>query len=161
MASSPETQIAPQREEAHGELQLAGISGQFTSPQGIPELWQRFASQHIGRIHGQVGHKTYGVIFGSDAKTGSFEYMAAVEVTEVDNVSASLRKLVIPPQTYKVYLHEGHVSKFSDTIMKISRSGAIKADNPADQPAMIEYYGESFDPKTGFGDMQIWVPVAR
>jgi AraC family transcriptional regulator len=29
----------------------------------------------------------------------------------------------------------------------------------AGSPRMIEYYAENFDPETGLGDMEVWLPL--
>jgi predicted transcriptional regulator YdeE len=31
----------------------------------------------------------------------------------------------------------------------------------ASAPAFLERYGEAFDPRTGMGDVEVWVPVEK
>ena len=157
MSTSPERQIAPIREEPRRELSLVGLSGTFTGPQGIPELWQKFAP-YLGKIPGQIGRVTYGINFIPRPGSNEFEYMAAVEVADFAGVPKELKQVVIPGQTYQIFQHQEHVSGFSSTIRKIMNSGYIKPA-PEGQVGLIEYYGERFDPKSGFGDMEIWVPI--
>ena len=160
MSSSPERKIAPIRTEAPGQLLMAGLSGEFSSPAGIPELWQQFVP-NLGKVTGQVGNVAYGVIFASDP-SGKFKYMAAMRVNNFTSVPAELEILTIPAQKYLVFRHDGHASQLSSTIEKICKTGVMQTPGPVandSQVAMLEYYGEKFDPATGTGDMEVWVPT--
>jgi AraC family transcriptional regulator len=67
--------------------------------------------------------------------------------------------LRIPEQTYAVFGHREHISSIAATRKWIrnqglSESGYKAADGPA-----LERYDERFDGRTGFGGLEIWIPI--
>lgn len=159
MTPSAERQLAPIRTESPGEMLMIGLSGVFTSPRGIPELWQQFAP-HIGKTPGQIGNVAYGIVTNDNSDVKRFHYMAAVRVATFANVPAQLSKLTIPAYRYKIFRHDGHASQMSSTIEKLAKMSAFTPGIPvADKSlAFLEYYGEGFDPKTDLGDIEVWIP---
>jgi AraC family transcriptional regulator len=70
----------------------------------------------------------------------------------------------IPTQKYAVFSHREHVSKLSNTVGTIlskwlPQSGYEVAHVGADAPDFFERYGEDFDPQTGTGGMEVWIPI--
>ena len=58
-----------------------------------------------------------------------------------------------------MFVHAGHVSEVPTTWHTIwnhvlSAAGVEATDGPA-----FERYGEMFDPRTGLGGLEIWVPI--
>ena len=159
MTTSAERQLAPIRIETPGEMLMVGLNGEFTSPKGIPELWQRFAP-HIGKIPGQIGNIAYGIVTNDGSNPAKFNYTAAVRVNAFANVPAQLNKLTIPAHQYKVFRHDAHASQISSTVEKLHKMGAFTAGIPSEGKflAFLEYYGEQFDPKSGLGGMEVWLP---
>ena len=65
----------------------------------------------------------------------------------------------IPEQRYAVFTHRDHISTIRRTVNTIwnhwlPASGLKAADAPN-----FERYDENFDPLTGNGGLEIWVPV--
>ena len=65
----------------------------------------------------------------------------------------------IPEQKYAVFTHSEHISTIRRTVNTIWNhwlpiSGMKAADAPS-----FERYDEAFDPATGNGGLEIWVPV--
>jgi AraC family transcriptional regulator len=54
-----------------------------------------------------------------------------------------------------VFAHREHVSTIRRTV---TRSGASGCHEVADAPN-FERYGEQFDPQTGMGGLEIWIPI--
>jgi AraC family transcriptional regulator len=153
------TNLEPPRFENGKPLLIVGLSERYTceSSKAIPAQWQRFAP-HIGNIPGQVGKVAYGVRCNSD-EAGNFDYICGVEVSDFDDVPAELARLRIPPQRYAVFRHRDHISSVRRTMHTIwskwlPESGHEVADAPD-----FERYGEEFDPKTGNGGLEVWVPL--
>jgi AraC family transcriptional regulator len=153
------TDLAPPRFETLAPLLVAGLSQRYDceSSKAIPAQWQRFAP-HIGNIPGQVGWTTYGVRHNCD-DDGNFDYIAGVEVASFSRLPPELARLRIPAQRYAVFGHAEHVSTIRRTIMTIWNkwlpvSGVQVADAPD-----FERYGESFDPHTGMGGLELWIPI--
>ena len=141
-----------------GPLLIAGASERYTPQTAarIPQLWQQFAPQ-IGHIPGQVGWTTYGVCLNGDDH--GFEYVAGVEVEHLDDVPAGLRGLTVPAHTYAVFTHRGHVSALRSTMDAIFATWLPTSNYRYAGAPILERYGEAFDPKTGGGEIEVWLPV--
>lgn len=144
----------------HPALLIAGFREYFSDPNAIPAQWQRLAP-YLGSIPGQVGRAAYGVCFQDD--TG-LDYLSGVEVDDVHSLRSDFQFVEIPAQRYAVFLHEGHVSQLYDTLCNIWNEWLPASGNKHSRPnhggtAFFERYGEGFDPLTGRGDMQVWIPI--
>jgi AraC family transcriptional regulator len=142
-------------------LLLAGLRGHFTARtwEGIPALWQRLAS--YGKVPGQVGSVHYGLCFNM---SDGIDYLAGVEVSGAAGLPGQFSSVSVPAQKYVVFSHREHVSKLYNTVDTIWRewfpgSGHEAAPPVAGAPNFFERYGEGFDPRTGMGDMEVWIPV--
>jgi len=65
----------------------------------------------------------------------------------------------VPERRYAVFTHKGHVSQLRRTHYTIwnkwlPESGSGFADAPS-----FERYGEDFNPMTGLGPIEVWMPV--
>jgi AraC family transcriptional regulator len=137
---------------------IAGMRERFTYDrmQEIPGLWQRF-SPYIGTQAEQVERTAYGVVF---AMKPEVDYMAGVQVSSATGAFESLDQVTIPAQQYLVFGHEGHVSKIPETVTTIFQEWLpTSGQTVGDFPAVLERYGEQFNPHTGTGGMEIWVPL--
>jgi AraC family transcriptional regulator len=158
--------LAPRRITDAAEFAVAGLHARFTNETcaDIPALWQRFAPS-IGRIPGQTGSVAYGICFARERGDDAFDYLAGVEVAGAGPSAAPLTRVVIPAQRWAVFAHDEHVSRIRDTVHRIFAewlpgSGHVAADAPG-QPTLLERYGDTFNPATGFGGIEIWIPLAR
>lgn len=155
---SSTTTIAPPRIVRAEALLIFGLGQRYHNTNaGIPSQWDRFLP-YLGNIPGQVDDTTYGVICNTD-EAGSIEYISGVQVREFPDHPAEFSRLRIPPQSYAVFEHREHVSAVSATWQAIwnhelSNAGYQATDGPA-----FERYGKAFDPRTGLGGLEIWVPV--
>lgn len=152
-------ELDPPRIETGRTLLIAGIGQRyrFETSQGIPQQWEKFAP-HIGHVPGQVGSLSYGVCCNADG-AGNFEYVAGVEVANFDEVPAEFSRVRVPAQRYAVFSHREHISRLRATVYAIwnkwlPTSGYQHADAPD-----FERYDERFDPHTGNGVVEIWVPI--
>jgi AraC family transcriptional regulator len=146
------------RIEARDTLLVAGLAERFNyeAISDIPDLWQRFVPL-FDSVAGRIGYVTYGVVFNPDVE--SFEYLAGVEVASLDAISSDLRGLRIPAQTYAVFVHRGHISGLRATMSAIwSVRLPASAYESVDAP-VYERYDDAFNPKTGEGEVEIWIPV--
>lgn len=143
--------------EAHLILGL-GQRYQCEAKAGIPSQWNSFLP-HLGHIQGQIGKIAYGVICNSD-ESGNFDYICGVEVREFPSQPPEFTRLRIPPQTYAVFEHRDHISAIASTWKAIWEQGLAGAGLRATDGPALEVYGERFDSRTGFGGLELWVPVA-
>jgi len=142
-----------------GELLLvAGFAERITYDNiaSIPQLWQKI-SAHIGHLPNEIPGYAYGVKFNSD--NNGFEYLAGIAVSTFEGLPGEFRTSRIPPQTYAVFIHRGHIATIRETMKAIwneylPQSGLTVMDAPE-----YERYGSSFDPRTGNGEVEIFIPI--
>jgi AraC family transcriptional regulator len=159
MDSTVTDKLQPPRFTTARPLLIAGVSDRFSHENGagIPGLWQRF-HQSVADIPGRIGQVAYGVCCNGD-DAGNFDYIAGVEVSDYSDLPREFARVRIPEQKYAVFAHRDHVSSIRRTVNTIwnhwlPASGLKMADAPN-----FERYDENFDPLTGNGGFEIWVPV--
>jgi AraC family transcriptional regulator len=152
------TLAEPRFEEKSARL-FAGLNDKFNNknPAGIPGLWQRFNTYWEAIPH-MVPGAAYGICHTYDDQ-GNFDYIAGVEVSEFTDLPAEFFRLRVPAQRYAVFSHNGHVSDIRSVCHTIwnkwlPESGFAVADTPAQ-----ERYHARFDPRTGHGGFEIWLPI--
>jgi AraC family transcriptional regulator len=159
MDSTPSDNLHAPRFETTAPLLIAGIGERYNHENGagIPGQWQRF-QQSVANIPGRIGPVAYGVCCNGD-DAGNFDYIAGVEVCDFSDLPREFSSVRIPEQRYAVFTHREHISTIRRTINAIwnhwlPASGLKAADAPS-----FERYDEKFDPLTGNGGLEIWVPV--
>ena len=140
-------------------LLVAGLGERYTWESGaaIPGQWQRF-HQSVANFPGRIGQVAYGVCCNAD-DAGNYDYIAGVEVSDFSDLPREFSRARIPEQKYAVFAHRDHISTIRRTINTIwnqwlPASGLKAADAPS-----FERYDENFDPLTGNGGFEIWMPV--
>ena len=140
-------------------LLVAGIGERYTCETGaaIPGQWQRF-HQSVATFPGRIGPVAYGVCCNGD-DAGNFDYIAGVEVADFSDLPREFSRVRIPEAKYAVFTHSDHISTIRRTVNTIwnhwlPASGLKAADAPN-----FERYDENFDPLTGNGGLEIWIPV--
>lgn len=151
--------VAEPRFETGHFLLIAGLGGRFSpdTTEGIPKLWETFMP-HIGQVPAQKGDVTYGICCNPDGQ-GGFEYIAGVEISKLDDLPERYRWIEVQPQQYAVFEHTGSLDTLPQTFQYIWKtwlpgSGRTAADAPE-----FERYSADFNPETGTGTLEIWVPL--
>jgi AraC family transcriptional regulator len=149
------------RIEDRGPFLIAGSVGHYKIPEvsGISRQWDEFA-KYLGKIPGQAGWTTYGVCFNMDG-SGKMDYMCGVEVTEDAVTPDGLALMRIKPHLYAVFLHRDHISKITETWDAIFREWCPSSGRKLLPAPQFEVYDERFDPTTGNGVVEIWIPIER
>ncbi len=143
-------------------MTVAGMTARYTddSSGGIPSQWQRFAPW-IGRVPGQAGPVAYGVCYNYDEESGNIEYLSGVEVKgDGNSLPKELTSVKLPAHRYAVFTHRGHISTIRGTWAAIFREWVPKSGQKPTESPSFERYDERFDPKTGNGELEIWLPVS-
>ena len=155
------TNLKAPRIETLQPMLIVGLSERYNSETcaNIPAQWQRFAA-HIGHIPGQIGRAGYGVICNSD-EAGNMEYISGVEVSDFSRVPAELSRLRIPEQSYAVFAQPDHISTIRQTWFTIWNEGLPESGHQSSGGPEIERYGEEFNPQTGTGGFEIWIPIRK
>jgi len=148
---------APRFEHAK-EIVVAGLSGSYTfeTRDKIPLQWERFAP-NIGKVPGQVGQVSFGVCLNVSPGRG-FEYLSGVEVKDAGALPAEFATVRLPACEYAVFMHRDHVSVIGHTIDKIWNDWVPQAGLNVASAPWFERYTEEFNPQTGMGGMEIWIP---
>jgi AraC family transcriptional regulator len=94
---------------------------------------------------------------GDDA--GNVEYICGVEVSDFSRLPKELSRVRIPEHRYAVFTHRDHISTirrvwFSIFDKWLPESGFQVAEAPE-----FERYGAEFDPRSGNGGFEIWIPI--
>jgi AraC family transcriptional regulator len=159
MTSTPTSELEPPRFETLKPMLFAGLVERYDcqSPAGIPNQWQRFAP-FLGNIPRQVGKIAYGVIYNFDGD-GHFDYLCGVEVAAAGDLPKGITSLPVPAQKYAVFTHRGHIAGIRATISAIWSKWLPESGHESVNAPSFERYGPEFDPQTGLGGFEIWVPV--
>lgn len=153
------TNLPPPRFEDGEPLLIAGLSERYNceASMGIPSQWQRF-NEYFGKVPGQIGRIAYGVCHNTD-DAGNFDYLCGVEVSDFSSVPDTLSHVRVPAQRYAVFTHREHISSIRRTWNTIWNAWLpASGHTPADAPN-FERYSEQFDPVTGMGGVEIWLPL--
>ncbi|WP_179379921.1 AraC family transcriptional regulator [Jannaschia marina] len=126
----------------------------FEDNAGILGLWQSFETT-TANVESSAPDVAYGVCADADG-AGSFRYLAGLAAeARVDGLDA----VDLPAARYAVFTHDGHISDLPRTVYTIwNRSLPDHGLDPAGTPD-FEVYDRRFDPRTGRGPVEIWIPV--
>ena len=160
MSTIESTHIEVTRLQEGRALRIAGITEHYTADKSaaIPSQWQRFIP-HIGHIPGQTGPEAYGLM--QFHESGEMDYTAGVEVKSSSRVAAPLSVIDVPQQFYAVFTHRGHVSGVRSTCDAIWNDWFPRSEAKPVNGPQFEKYDARFNPTTGEGEMEIWIPIQR
>jgi AraC family transcriptional regulator len=130
----------------------------FEDLKAIPGQWERFM-QHYDEIDDKADPIPWGLCLGVDDE-GRFDYLCAVKVSAADRLPKGLIRTTTAPHTYAIFQHREHVSRLYATYSAIwndwlPTSGRAMAEAPC-----LEQHCETFDTRTGYGGVDIWIPLA-
>lgn len=159
MTSSSMTNLNPPRFESMPARSFAGLTEHHRceAPAGIPMQWQRFNAR-LPTLPKEWTHAAYGICVNFDAD-GNFDYLTGVQVPEATVPPPGLVLLRLPAQQYAIFRHEGHVAGIRSTISAIWSEWFPSSGREPVEGEMIERYGPEFNPSTGLGGVEIWIPI--
>jgi AraC family transcriptional regulator len=145
--------------ESGKPLLVAGLGERYAweTSKAVPAQWQRFVL-YLGSISGQVGGARFGVSCNGDDE-GNFDYIAGVEATDFSDLPATFSRVRIGPQKYAVFCHREHISNIRSTVNTMWSNWLPESGYEVADAANFERFGEEFNPKTGMGGFQIWMPI--
>lgn len=158
MNTNPE--LTPRFEEI-GPLKIAGVSKFYTEATigEIPALWQSFVP-HLGKIPGQIGGVTYGVILVPKPGADAWEYACGVQVSDLEQMLPDFKPFFIERTKYAVFSHDKHISAIRETFDYIWNKWLPKSKTKITRGPRIEKYSETFRPEAP-GGVEIWIPLAE
>lgn len=122
----------------------------------IPALWQQF--HPYMNLPQRIGGDSYGICSG-DNDGCAVNYFCGVEVESEPYSISQLETMRIQEQHYAVFPHREHIASINQTFNYIwsewlPQSGCIPVNAPS-----FELYHGNFDRQSGFGGVEIWIPV--
>ena len=159
MDASLELKLTEPRIEKRKPMLLAGLIQTYAMKDigGIPSQWEKFNAWH-GQIPNTVGESAYGASLAFSEEKGC-DYMCAVEVSDTSDVPKEFSTYTVPAATYAIFRQPGHITLMRPTIGTIWGKWLPQSGYEADETPLIEYYGPEFDPVTGNGGFEVWLPV--
>ncbi|MFC1819755.1 GyrI-like domain-containing protein [Thermodesulfobacteriota bacterium] len=128
----------------------------------IPQLWDRF----IPRIHEIKNHinreLSYGICYPTEdeSQNGEFEYIAAVEVGDLDEIPDGMVMRTVPTQKYAVFVHKGPADKIKETYGVIYGTLLPKLGYDFAKAPDFEYYDDRFDEDNQeTSELDIYIPI--
>jgi AraC family transcriptional regulator len=152
-------QLDPPRIVPGAPMLVVGLSERhsFETTQNIAAQWQRFMA-----FYGEIQHKADPIPLGVTTRMdedGNFEYVCGVEVSKFSANPLGLVELRIPAQTYAVFQHRQHVSTIPSTYSAILNNWLPEHNRLAADGPTLERHLATFDPRTGLGGVEIWIPL--
>jgi AraC family transcriptional regulator len=153
--------LAPPRLVDGPEVLAAGLSVRydFFDASGIPAQWQTFMRELVHRVPQRVPGIPFSI--SADLRDDlTFAYITAVEVSRIDEVPPPLVSIRVPARRWAVFHHGGHVSAIPATYAAIWDYGFHDQGLTVEAAPSMERHCPTFDPSTGEGGVEIWMPIA-
>lgn len=131
----------------------------FKDLEKIAGQWARFMPRYA-EIEDKSDPVPWGVGRAIDSDD-RLDYATAVRVTGTRSaVPDGLVRFAVAPQTYAVFQHAGHVSRIRATYDAIWNDWLPASGLTVAQAPTLEHHCDTFDPRTGEGGVDIWIPLA-
>lgn len=129
----------------------------FDRRQDIAGHWARFMTDRFDAIEHTDGSAPVGVV--SQSAEDGIDYMCAVSVRTVGLPPKGCTTLRVDTARYAVFTHARHVAHIGDTYRAIWDEWLPASDFAPMNAPSLERHKESFDPGTGLGGVDLWIPV--
>ena len=142
------------------EIRVVGLPAHYSydATAGIPGQWQQFMVSAT-TIPGRRPGIPIGVAANVDAD-GSFDYLCAVEVSAFSTtLPPRCVRVTVPAHRYAVFEHHGHIATIQKTYSAIWDEWLPAHQLTSSDAPSIERHRETFDPRTGEGGVDLWIPV--
>lgn len=151
--------LHPPRFEELPACKIAGIEKAYTfSTRGNISLqWDEFIKQkeNVASICDEP--VCYGVCTNAD-KDG-FQYLSGVQINDNTDLPDHFTQVALPTRRYAVFQHQEHLNELCHTMDKIWSKWVIDCGLKIAQAPNFERYTESFNPQTGLGGIEVWIPL--
>jgi len=141
-------------------FKAVGLSYIGNEPSGIPQMWGTF-NQRASEIP-RRGTCAYGLCFSNPegAAEGEFEYVAAFEVPNDENIPEGMVYREVPEYKYAVFTHHGKLDKLGETLGYIYNTWLPQSEyelNPDKYD--MEIYDERFIHDSDDSEFDIYVAL--
>ncbi len=137
---------------------IAGIAARYNMAkiEGVDQHWSRFA-ERVGFVPERVGSAYYGVYRNFDGS--GFEYITGVEVSGHSVAPEDFVTVPIKDHFYAVFEHHGSAVDMGDSHYTIRHKWLPESGYDLGDGTVFEKYDHRFDPNTGTGVVEIWLPI--
>jgi AraC family transcriptional regulator len=162
MNASGHVPLDPPAVEVLPAADYVGLARTYTMTElgGIPQQWQAF-QQHLAGLDRSAVGAAFGICRNASPNGEDVEYVCAVPVHAGLAAGNGLARFTLPEMRVAKFVHKGHISAIRATTRAVFEEGlpaaGLKPTGPVD---LIECYGADFDPRSGFGNVGLWVHVA-
>jgi len=150
--------VAPHRIADAPAFSFVGLAAQipFGGTHTIPAQWEGFMQNHYGLIEDKADDIPWGVNASLD-EDGNFNYLTAVKVKRAASPPKGLTIVRTEPRRYAVFRHDDHVYTMPQTYASIWNDWTPDT-GIADAPS-LEQHLPTFDTRTGYGGVELWIPL--
>jgi AraC family transcriptional regulator len=148
------------RVERKGPITVAGIARTYPcdGPNDIPAQWQALGPRMAALADAEC--TGYGVCTAVSGNAESYQYLAGVRVTGTKWLPEGFTSQIIPARSYAVFTHRGNATRIPAAVQAIFHDDLPRMGlKPDGEPGLIEVYDERFDPSTGSGEIEFWIPI--
>ncbi|SMY09515.1 AraC family transcriptional regulator [Flavimaricola marinus] len=158
MSTQPAKALPAPRLDSRPGFEVTGMADRFTfgTIPTIPALWSVLNAREDELSPTEPC--AFGISYDTTGGDG-FRYIAGFATAHGADVPEGMTRLKVPEGRYAVWLHDGHVSEMHQTMQAIFDTGLAKAGLSARAAPELEVYDARFDPKTGSGPVELWIPV--
>jgi AraC family transcriptional regulator len=123
----------------------------------VTELWRRFGARMDEIAHTVNPEIGFGAQDHFDHVAGTFEYLAAIEVTSAEGIPEGMLTWVIPAQTYAIFpaslatLSQDYQKAYGEAL---PAAGLERADGPE-----FERYDERFNSRNPQSPFALYIPI--
>ncbi len=123
----------------------------------IPALWKKFIDE-LWMINNRVDGKNF---YGLSLTTGecSFNHIACVEVSNIDEVPKDMVAKEIPGSRYAVWTYKGKMPGLTEAYRWLYEEGMPKSGLKQKKDLWLEKYDERYKDDSDESIMEIWIPI--
>jgi AraC family transcriptional regulator len=148
------------------KILLIGICeyGAFFESGGIPRIWDRFI-EVIDEVPNRVNaHQSFGLEFYPaeffSQQQKQWNYMAAVEVSSLDDIPVTMVGKTLPAHHYALFTHRGAATDLARTFQTIFDEWFPRSDYAPANSFDFELYDARYNPHDeSLSEVDIYIPV--
>ncbi len=139
-------------------MTIVGLNRSYTmeSRSGIPQQWEHFVPRM--RSIAMADANCYGICWNTQEDC-VFDYLTGVEAARSAEIPADFASVTLNAKRYAVFPHTGHVSTIPKTIDTIWSQWVPSCGLAISHAPCFERYTDEFNPQTGMGGTEIWIPL--
>jgi AraC family transcriptional regulator len=160
---SPMLQVATPTIEKRGGFKIAGIAARHRQGDyaGLPGQWGRLAAHApAGAAASAEGARSplFSARYNDDDPEW-FDYICGITATGTGMLPATFNSLQIAASDYLIFRQSNHVSAIGRVFAAIYGHWLPGSGHNVASAPIIEHYTTTFDPPTGNGGFEIWLPL--